>query len=398
MRESVIDHHTRRTVGHNAAVDGRILGALEVAGPGGLASLGGTKQRAVLAQFLLRPGHVVAEDRLVAVVWGDHAADGARHTLQVYVSNLRRAIETVEPGAGQLLERAGVGYRLSIAPDDVDAGRFAALSERGRALAADGRPGPALALLDEALALWRGPALADFDEHWASAEARRLDELRLATLEARVDAGLALGRHGDLIAEIERLVDEHPLRERLRGQLMLALYRAGRQADALAAYRAAHRHLSTEVGVEPGPELRTLERRILDHDPALATPAPPDAAPGASASASAVRVTWTDNRGRPRTLGLGDGRERATVGRLPGSDVPLPWDEEASRSHAELRRLGDEWMVVDAGSLNGTRVNGERVSRRALRDGDEIRVGSTTLLFCDPDADLDSLRETRLSS
>ena len=185
-------------------------------------------------------------------------------------------------------------------------------------------------------------------------------------------------------------------RERLRGQLMLALYRAGRQADALAAYRAAHRHLSTEVGVEPGPELRTLERRILDHDPALATPAPPDAAPGARAST--VRITWTDARGRPRTLDLGDDKERVTVGRLPASDVPLPWDEEASRSHAELRRLGDEWMVVDAGSLNGTRVNGERVSRRALRDGDEIQVGSATLLFRDSDAGLDPFGETRLSS
>ena len=198
----------------------------------------------------------------------------------------------------------------------MDAGRFAALAERGRALAADGGAGPALALLDEALALWRGPALADFDEHWALAEARRLDELRLATLEARVDARLALGRHGDLIAEIERLVDEHPLRERLRGQLMLALYRAGRQADALAAYRAAQRHLSTEVGVEPGPELRTLERRILDHDSALAPPA--RRTPGAGRERER-RTDHLDRRlaaARGRST-CGDEKERVTVGRLP---------------------------------------------------------------------------------
>src|SRR5439155_12364682 len=165
------------------------------------------------------------------------------------------------------------GYRLVIEPHSVDLFEFIRLSEEGRTTLAAGDAAAGADSLRAALALWRGPPLADLPwEPFAQAEIVRLDELRLAALEDRIDADLALGRHGQLIGELEGLVAEHPLRERLRGQLMLALYRAGRQADALAVYQRARRTLVDELGLEPSEALRKLERAILDHDPSLNAP------------------------------------------------------------------------------------------------------------------------------
>jgi predicted ATPase/DNA-binding SARP family transcriptional activator len=241
-----------------------LLGPLAVSRDGTEVALGGEKRRALLAVLLLEANQVVSRDRLIDALWGDDPPETARNTVQVYVSQLRKllpdgALETVPPG-----------YRLKAEADTVDLFEFVRLSEEGRTALATGDAAGAAHTLRAALELWRGPPLADLAwEPFAEAESARLEELRLAAFEDRIDADLALGRHGQLIAELERLVAEQPLRERLRSQLMLALYRAGRQADALAVYQRARRTLVDELGIEPGESLRELERKILAHDPSL---------------------------------------------------------------------------------------------------------------------------------
>jgi YVTN family beta-propeller protein len=246
----------------------RILGSLEVATDGRRVSLGGTRQRAVLAILLLHHGEVVSVDRLVDELWGERPPDTATKTVQVYVSRLRK-----ELGEGVVLTRGG-GYLLDIEPEQVDAARFERFARDGRNALERGDVSGARDQLGEALDMWRGPALADLAyEEFAQGEVARLDELRLATLEERIEADLALGRHAELVPELEILVREHPARERLRAQLILALYRSGRQADALASYRDARRALVDELGLEPSRELQALEQAILTQDPALDPPA-----------------------------------------------------------------------------------------------------------------------------
>jgi YVTN family beta-propeller protein len=248
----------------------RILGSLEVLDGDTDVPLGGARQRAVLAILLLHRGEVLSVDRLVDELWGERSPDTATKTVQVYVSRLRK-----ELGEGVLLTRGG-GYLLDIEPDQVDAARFERLAREGGNALERGDVSQARDRLGEALELWRGPALADLAyEDFAQAEVARLEELRLATLEERIDADLALGRHSELVPELETLVREHPARERLRAQLILALYRSGRQADALASYRDARRALLEELGLEPSRELQELEQAILRQDPALDAPARP---------------------------------------------------------------------------------------------------------------------------
>ena len=251
----------------NATVEFRILGPLEVLVDGQQVPLGGARQRAVLAILLLHRGEVVSVDRVVDELWGERPPDTATKTVQVYVSRLRKAL-----GEGVLVTRGG-GYALEVGADQVDADRFARLAREGREALERGDAQAAAEHLSAALDLWRGQPLADFAyESFAQSETARLEEMRLAVLENRVEAELALGRHAALVPELETLVEEHPARERLRGQLMLALYRSGRQSDALESYRDAQRALMEELGLEPGPELQQLERAILAQDPAIEAP------------------------------------------------------------------------------------------------------------------------------
>src|SRR6266511_2025416 len=244
-----------------------LLGPLSVTRDGAPIALGGQKRRALLAVLLLDANHVVSRDRLIDALWGEEPPDTARNTIQVYVSQLRKLLPE------GVLETAAPGYKLVIEPEAVDLFEFMRLSEEGRTALGTGDAAGAADALRAALALWRGAPLADFAwEPFAQTEIVRLEELRLAALEDRIEADLSLGRHGQLIAELERLVAEHPLRERLRGQLMLALYRSGRQADALAVYQRARRTMVDELGIEPGESLRRLERSILAHDPSLNAP------------------------------------------------------------------------------------------------------------------------------
>ena len=239
--------------------------------------LGGAKQRAVLALLLLDANRVVPIDRLVDELWGERPPESAANMVQGYVSHLRK---TLEPGRKrgeyELLVSQPPGYVLRVPAEQLDAERFVALTTDARRLLAAGEAGEAAARFREALALWRGPPLGDLAyESFAGPHAERLEELRLGALEDRIDAELALGGHDVLVGELRDLVSEHPLRERLRAQLMATLYRSGRQAEALEVYRDTRKVLRDELGIEPGPALRELERAILRQDPELGRAATP---------------------------------------------------------------------------------------------------------------------------
>ncbi len=247
----------------------RLLGPIGAERDGEPVSLGGPRQRAVLARLAIGDGQVVTVDRLVEDVWAGDPPTTAVNTLQSYVSLLRRGL-----GDPSLLRREGPGYVLAVRRDQLDVSRFEDLVSEGLEALAD-TPVVALARLDAALDEWRGPALADVaDEEWARSAAIAWDELRLTALEARFDALLAIGRHAEAAGELERATEEHPLREGLARQLMIALYRSGRQADALRAYARTRNVLAEELGLDPTPELVELQTAILNHDPELAAPAP----------------------------------------------------------------------------------------------------------------------------
>jgi YVTN family beta-propeller protein len=252
-------------------VEFRILGPLEVLDGERELRLGSPKERELLAVLLLHAGSVVSRERLIDELWGESPPPTAAKALNVHVSQLRKTL--AHNGHDPVATRPP-GYALEVEPEAVDAVSFERLVAEARARFAAGEVESAGALLRKALALWRGPALDGVVlEAAARNEAGRLDQLRLAAQMDRIDCDLALGRHEQLVGEVEALVAEHPLRERLRSQLMLALYRSGRQADALRSYREARQTLVDELGIEPSVPLQRLERAILNHDPALELPA-----------------------------------------------------------------------------------------------------------------------------
>jgi class 3 adenylate cyclase len=247
-------------------VEVRLLGTLEVGVEGRPVELRRQKQRALLALLALRAGEVVSTDRLVDELWGESPPRTAIGSLQNLVSELRKVL-----GANALITRPP-GYLLDVDRDAVDAHRFERLAREAR----DAAPRERAALLREALKLWRGPALADVQlEHSSASEPARLEELRLAAWEDRLEAEIEVGQHGAAVGELESLVAKHPLRERAVGLLMLALYRAGRQAEALEAYRRSRERLVDELGIDPSPELQRLEQAILRHDADLDRPDAP---------------------------------------------------------------------------------------------------------------------------
>jgi peptide/nickel transport system substrate-binding protein len=250
----------------------RILGPLEATGAGGEIPLGSRKQRAVLAILLLRANEVVSPDALIDDLWGEHPPPSAPHTLQVYVSRLRSVLRAAGASDGVLVTRPG-GYLLRVGFGELDLHRFEQLAEDGRrALAAESFD-RAAEKLGSALGQWRGRALADLEfEPFARVEVERLEERRLLAVEDMIDAELGRARHSQVIPDLEALVVQHPLRERLRGQLMLALYRSGRQADALAAFQDGRDYLGEELGLEPGSAMRELQHAILRQDGSLEPP------------------------------------------------------------------------------------------------------------------------------
>ncbi|GAA3445220.1 BTAD domain-containing putative transcriptional regulator [Planomonospora venezuelensis] len=309
----------------------RLFGPVEVVDADGrTVGLGIRKQRAVLAMLALEPGRVVPLDRLIDELWAGEAPSSATGTLQAYISHLRRALEPGRPPrtpSGAILTREP-GYLLAVAPGQVDLFRFAAWAEEGHRALVRGEHGRALQTLEQAGSVWRGDPLAEFaDQEFAAPTLARFAGLRVTAEEDRFEARLALGESGTCVADLERLVEAHPYRERFRGLLALALYRSGRQADALGALRRARELLAAELGLDPGPELRRLERAVLEQDPGLDAPAP--------ASAQA----------RPAP---------AQTGSAPGRDGPGPAGRTAAPAwsgEAEERLVGRERQLGRIGAL-----------------------------------------------
>jgi len=287
-----------------------VLGPLEVRVDGRAVALGGLKPRALLAVLALHANQPVSTEHLALALWGDDAPARAVKTVQVHVSRLRRAL-----GDPDLLATTSAGYRLRVRPGELDADRFEDHVREGRRALAAGRPEQAAVALREALSLWRGPPLAELAAlPFAPPEISRLEEQRLIALELRLDADLAAGRHAELVGELQRLTSLHPWRERLHAQLILALYRAGRQADALAAYRDARAALIDQLGVEPSPELRHLEAAILRHDRAVQAPGRSE--PTGPPRPSRLPASLTRTVGRDRDV-------HAVVERFRRDDVRL---------------------------------------------------------------------------
>ena len=256
-------------------MDFRILGPLDALHEGREVALGGSKQRALLALLLLHANEVVSTDRLIDELWGESPPAAAAKSVQVQVSRLRKALAAATGGAlDEHVVTRERGYELQLPPERSTLAASSACPPRGAPSSRAAGRGQAAATLEEALALWRGPCLADFAyEAFAQSEIARLDELRVGTQELLIEARLALGGHAEMVGLLEALIGEHPYRERLRAQLMLALYRSERQADALQAFQDARIKLVEELGIEPGERLRELERAILAQDPGLSLPA-----------------------------------------------------------------------------------------------------------------------------
>jgi DNA-binding SARP family transcriptional activator/class 3 adenylate cyclase len=392
--------------------DYRVLGPLEVMDGTRRVEIGPGKLRSVLAILLLNANQVVSTDRLVDELWGDRPPATAAKALQVYVSQLRKAL-----GRETIVTRSP-GYELQAPSGALDLDRFQRLREEAAAAAND--PARAAALLGEALDLWRGPALADLAyEPFVQAEAARAEELRLAALEDRLEALLALGRHSEVAAELEAVVRAHPTRERLRRAQMLALYRSGRQADALEAYRSARAALVEELGLEPGPALRELERAILEQDPALDPPReaapprrpPPVAAPPLSSEREERKIATVLFADLVGSTALGDtedpermralltrfydamAREIAaaggTVEKFVGDAVmavfgaPVAYEDHAERAlHAalamqrRLRELSDRELMLHCGVHTGEVVVGRAHEGGSFVTGDAVNVAA----------------------
>jgi len=332
----------------------RILGPVEVHGEHGALMLGGVKPRAILAVLLLHADESVSAERLALALWGENAPPSAVKRIQVYVSRLRKAL-----GASDILSTTTAGYRVRVSAGELDAERFARLVEDGRQAMAGGRCERAATLLREALALWRGPPLADVAfEPFAPAEIARLEEQRLAALEVRVAADLSLHRHAVLVGELRRLVSTNPTREALVGQLMLALYRCGRQRDALDVYTRTHAYLSGELGLEPGTALKLLQRAILEQDPSLDLPAP------AAAASAAV--------GEERAFTLPPALAAHSDDAFVGRESEL---EELARVYADVTDEARRLVLVGGEPGIGKTRLAARFARRAFADGAIVLYG-----------------------
>jgi DNA-binding SARP family transcriptional activator/tetratricopeptide (TPR) repeat protein len=368
-------------------VEFRILGPLEVLDDGRPVALAGGRGRALLALLILHAGEVVPADRLIDELWGENPPPTATTALQGLVSNLRKRLEPARAGgaAPAILRTVAPGYVLTIDPARVDANLFRRLLEEARGAAAAERS----ARLRRGLSLWRGPALADFTyQPFAQHEITALEELRLVAIEERVEADLVLGRHGQLVAELEALVAEHPFRERVRGQLMVALYRAGRQAEALAVYRDARQALVDELGIEPGRGLRQLEQAILRQHPSLDLELSQKTIPAAGmtlhpVAGVAAAEPWLSAERRTVTVvfvdlatshGAGDGADPEARWRIVARSVGLAAGV-LGRHGATVEELVGDVLV----GLFGVPIAHEDDALRAARAVVELRGALTTL-------------------
>ncbi len=323
----------------------RVLGPLEVVRGSERVALGPARQRAVLAMLVLRHGQVVSSDSIVEGIWGDDPPPSARAVVQVHVSNLRKML--AEAGRADALVTRAPGYALELTADTLDLDRFRQLASAARSAAAGSDAANASHLSRAALVLWRGEPLADLDEPFAAVERAALQELHIATLEERIEADLALGRHALLVPELERLTAVHPYRERLVALLMLALYRSNRQADALAAYRATRLRFSEELGIDPGTTLQELEIAILRQDPALELRRPDPTSSPIHADAD------DDSRSRAQAMSI---RHRRRLAFFLGAAalVGVVTLLVSLRPSTDVRPAADTLTIVDGRSLQIT--------------------------------------------
>ena len=344
-------------------IEFHVLGPLEVVRQGRRLEIGAGKQRLLLGVLLLNANEVVSTDRLIDELWGERAPATAGKIVQGYVSQLRKMLaaedgRTDQGRAGSILRTQAPGYVLELEGGQLDAERFTALLARGRSALAADAPQDASAFLREALGLWRGPPLADFAfDRFARDEITRLEELHLSALEERIDTDLALGQHADLVPEVEALVSRHPLRERLRGQLMLALYRSGRQAEALQVYQETRQVLVDELGLEPSRRLHELEQAILRQDPALDVTSLPAAPPEPPAETR-----------RPREPGRAHGPPSVFVGRERELAALLSALEDALSGRGRLVLIGGE------PGIGKSRLS-EELAKRAADSGADVLWG-----------------------
>ncbi len=342
----------------------RILGPLEVWHDGDEVPLGGPKPRALLSVLLLHPNQVVPTDRLLDELWGEEAPERGTAALRVNVSRLRKALPR------DVLTTRAPGYCLRVEPDALDLDRFERLVDEGRSLLARGLAGEASNRLGEALSLWRGPALADFAyESFAQAAISRLEEIRLAAVELRIEADLVLGRHDELVGELEALVAEHPHRERLRGYLMRALYGSGRQAEALDTYQDARRALVDGLGIDPSPALHELERAILRQDPSLDAGTTTPVRVGAVAERS-ILVAITDETRVDALLAVAE-----PLARDPRRVVVLA---RLVRDAADLQPAS-AWLEEHRATLDGRDVAARAASFTSAAPGKELARLATEL-------------------
>src|SRR5215207_9162337 len=328
-------------------LDLRVLGPLEAHGDTGPIPLGGQKQRALLSLLILNAGRVVATDRLLDELWGEDPPKTAATSLQNMVSNLRKALGV------ERLETRPPGYRLVVDEAETDLGRFERLVAQAREVSDE----PRSRTLSAALALWRGAPLADFAyETFAQGEIRRLEERRLSIVEERIDAGLGCGREHELVGELEPLVAQQPFRERLRGQYMLALYRAGRQAEALQSYHDVRRGLVDELGIEPGRSLQDLFARILRHDQSL------ERRDEVAATGGAERRR---DRGGPPGLRARLGREPHVRGRRQGARASGSREPGAAPRRRIRVSAGDRNRADEGGPVRGGHAGNRAALRRA---------------------------------
>ena len=368
-----------------------ILGPLRIQSAGQVIRIGPPKQRLLLAVLTLNRGHSVGAQQLIDTVWGEDPPQSATKTIQTYISGLRRLLPE------QTLQTVHRGYELVLDPEDFDADVFEACIRAARALREAGQLKAAVGALEEGLALWRGPVLNDLPgEIKEIAAVPRLEELRRVAIEDLHGIRMERGGDSELVADLDAAVSEEPLRERRWAQLMTSLYRSGRQADALRAYKRLSEYLGTELGIEPSADLTQLEQAILLQDPALC-------------QSGSVLVDDQD----PSSLDLGAGTYapslnqieppfarhslldgELTIGRHVDNGVVLPTDRRVSRRHAEIRTQDGEWIIRDLRSRNGTTLNGKSITESVLRTGDQIKIGGCAFVFLVEDDSKETLTGT----
>ncbi|MBV8178896.1 MAG: FHA domain-containing protein [Mycobacterium sp.] len=363
-----------------------VLGPLQLSADGTPVPLGAPKQRAVLAMLVLNRNRAVSVDSLINAVWDESPVPAARTSIHSYVSNLRRLLGSAGYDPSKVLASVPPGYALSVADDDCDLGRFITAKNAGVHAAAAGQFEDASSFLAAALAEWRGPVLDDLREFaFVDTFATALTEVKVATQIGLAEAEIACGRTDLVIPRLELLSAEHPFREPLWAQLITAYYVAERQSDALNAYRRLKANLAENLGIDPGPKLRTLHERILRQEPLDAEHTARTTAKHIAADLSPHTVTQAGLSAAAELRGK-DGqryplRSSTRIGRRPDNDIVLD-DDDVSRYHAVVIDTGSSFVITDLRSTNGVQVQGRRIRTTAtLTDGDHIRIGGHEFTF-----------------